>query len=82
MPNAVKPPYANASNPKTFTLISDLYFTRSLAVAAHNLHLVGSDCGLVIQLERYILDQEGPDFVAKSVGIEVTLQIERRSQSH
>lgn len=55
--------------------MSDLCFTRSLAVAAHNLHLIGSDCGLVIQLEGYVLDQESPDFVAKSVGIEVALEI-------
>jgi len=55
--------------------MSDLCFTRPLAVAAHNLHLIGSDCGLVIQLEGYVLDQKGPNFVAKSVGIEVALEI-------
>jgi hypothetical protein len=68
--------------PRFFNPISDLCFTRSLAVAAHNLHLIGSDCGLVIQLKGYVLDQEGPDFVAKSVCIEVALEIAKRNQSH
>lgn len=68
--------------PKIFTPISDLCFTRSLAVAAHNLHLVGSDCSLIIQLEGYVFDQEGPDFVAKSISIEVALEIEKEDQFH
>lgn len=50
-----------------------LRFARPLAVAANNLDLVCCDRGLVIQLERHILDQERPHFIAESVCIEVTL---------
>lgn len=50
-----------------------LRFTRSLAITAHNLDLVRSDSGLVIQLESDIFDQESPDFIAKSVRVQVTL---------
>ena len=52
---------------------SPLRFTRPLAIAAHNLHLIRGDRSLVVQLKRNILDQECPHFIAESVGIEVSL---------
>lgn len=51
----------------------DLGFTGSLAVTADDLDLLRGHCGLVVQLEGYILDQECPHFVAESVGIEMAL---------
>lgn len=53
-------------------------FTGSLAVTADDLDLVGGDRGLVVQFEGHVLDKEGPDFVAESVGIKVTLRHEDR----
>ena len=54
-------------------LSSRLRLARTLAVAAHDLDLVGSDRLRVLHLEGDILDQESPDLVAESVGIEMTL---------
>lgn len=51
----------------------ELCLPRSLAVAAHDLDLVRGDCRLVVQFERDILDEECPDFVTESVGIQVAL---------
>lgn len=50
-----------------------LGLTRALAVAADNLDLVGAHGGLVVELESHIFDQEGPDLVAESVGIQMAL---------
>jgi hypothetical protein len=49
----------------------------TLAVAADDLDPVRRHRGLVIQLECDILDQERPNFVAESVGIQVTLLVRR-----
>lgn len=51
-----------------------------LGAAAHNLDLVRIDqLAAVVELERDIADQEGPDFVAKAVGIERTLSARPKS---
>lgn len=52
----------------------DLCLSGSLAVTAHDLHFLGRNSCLVVQLEVDILNQEGPNFVAESIGIEVTLK--------
>lgn len=52
----------------------DLCLSGSLAVTAHDLHFLRRNSCLVVQLEVDILDQEGPNFVAESISIEVTLQ--------
>jgi hypothetical protein len=49
----------------------------TLAVATDDLDPVRRHRGLVIQLECDVLDQERPDFVAESVGIQVTLMVRR-----
>lgn len=54
--------------------IMDLCLSGSLAVTAHDLHFLGRNSCLVVQLEVDILNQEGPNFVAESIGIEVTLK--------
>ena len=51
-----------------------LSFAGSLRVAADNLDAVGMDLLVVVQLEVDVLDDEGPDIVAESVGIEMSLQ--------
>jgi hypothetical protein len=46
----------------------------SLAIAAHDLDLICLHrLSRVVHLEGDILDQESPDFVTETVGIEVTL---------
>lgn len=73
----MQPPHVNASiNNEYFNLC----LSRPLAIAADDLHLVRCDLGLIVQLERHILDQERPDFVAESVGIEVALERKREEQ--
>ena len=51
-----------------------LSFAGSLRVAADNLDAVGMNLLVVVQLEVDVLDDEGPDIVAESVGIEMSLQ--------
>lgn len=58
--------------------VSRSSFARSLAVTADDLDLVRRDRGLVVQLECDVLDEEGPDIVAESVGVKVTLKNEER----
>ncbi len=55
-----------------------LRIARSLAIAAHDLNLIGMN-GLarVLHLERNVLDQESPDLVAEAVRIKVTLSLVR-----
>lgn len=53
--------------------MKNLNLPRSLAIAADNLDLIGENGALVVQLEIDILDQECPDFVTESVGIQVSL---------
>jgi hypothetical protein len=53
---------------------SALDFTRTLRVTADNLDSVGVDLVRVVELEVDILDDERPDIVAETVGIEVTLE--------
>lgn len=55
----------------------DSCFTRPLAVAADDLDLVCGHRSLIVQLEGHILDEERPDFIAESVGIEVALRDKR-----
>ena len=50
-----------------------LLLPRLLRIAAHNLDLVRRDIVLVVELEVDILDEERPDFVAETVGIQMTL---------
>ena len=50
-----------------------LLLPRLLRIAAHNLDLVRRDIVLIIKLEVHILDKKRPDFVAKAVGIQMTL---------
>lgn len=47
--------------------------TRTLAIAADNLDLVRSHGQVILQLERHILDQECPDFIAEPIRIEMAL---------
>lgn len=61
---------------------SRLRLSRSLAVAAHYLHLVCRNGLLVVQLENNIFDKERPDFVTEAVGIEMTLCEEDECQLH
>lgn len=67
----MQPPHVNASSHNEYV---HLCLPGSLAVTADDLDLVCRDLGLVVQLECNILDQERPNFVAESVGIEVTLK--------
>jgi hypothetical protein len=53
---------------------SALYFARALCVAADNLDTVGMDLVRVVELEVDVFDNEGPDVVTETVGIEVALQ--------
>ena len=48
-------------------------FPRFLRATAHDLDLIGGDGGLTFELESYIPDKERPNFVAKPIGIQVTL---------
>jgi hypothetical protein len=51
-----------------------LRVARSLAVAAHDLYLIRLDrLTRVVHLERNVLNQESPDFVAKAIRIKMTL---------
>lgn len=52
-----------------------------LGLARHNLHPLGVKQYRIVPIhfEVHILDYEGPDFVAESVGVEVTLQSHRQS---
>ena len=54
-----------------------LLLPRLLRIAAHNLNLVRRDVVLIIKLEIDILDEKRPDFVAKAVGIQMTLCSEK-----
>ena len=54
---------------------------RALAVATHDLDLVGSEVTTVVELEVDIADQECPDIVAEAIGVEVALPILREIQS-
>lgn len=61
-------------NAEVFTThAASLCLAGPLAVAAHDLNAVCGNGGLVVQLEGDILDQECPDFIAESVGIQVAL---------
>lgn len=53
-------------------------FSGTFAVAADNLHFVRLNGLLIVEFEGHIFDQEGPDFVAKTVRIQVALQQLRR----
>ena len=58
-----------------------LNFTRFLAVATNNLDFLRGKGTSTIQLEIDIFDQECPDIIAESVGIEMTLEVEARFHS-
>jgi len=64
------PGFAIVSN-RTVSFL--LRFSRLLRVATDNLHLVRSEFLAAITLESHLLDQECPDVIAKSVGLEMTL---------
>lgn len=59
--------------PQYFSLRRGLNLSRSLAIAADNLHFIRKDGTLVVQFEVDIFDKERPDFIAESVGIQVSL---------
>ena len=46
---------------------------RPLGIATNDLNLIRLNRRRILKLERDVLDQEGPDFVAEAVGIEMTL---------
>lgn len=48
-------------------------FSRSFAVAAHDLDLIRGNGRLVVELESDILDKESPDLIAESVCIKMAL---------
>jgi len=52
-----------------------LHLTRTLRVAAHDLDLVRRDGVRIIEFEGDVLDNERPDLVAETVGIEVALLV-------
>ena len=51
-----------------------LGLARTLRVAANNLNPVGVNCVGIVQLKVDILDNEGPNVVTESVGIEMSLE--------
>lgn len=59
---------------RTLTVASILLLTSLFSVAAHDFDLLRLNVVLVIELEVDILDQERPDFVTESIGVEMTLQ--------
>jgi len=69
---ALRPCYGPAAQ-KPSGIHSSLWVTRPLRIAAHNLNFLGLNIALVIQPEVDILDQECPDLVAESIGIQVAL---------
>lgn len=48
-------------------------FSRSLCVAADDFDSIGLHSVLIVELEADIFDKEGPDFIAESIGVQVTL---------
>ena len=52
-----------------------LLLSRLLSIAADYFDLIGLNIVLIIKLEVDILDQERPDFITESVGIQVALQL-------
>lgn len=50
-----------------------LCLPRSLCVAAHDFDSIGLNSVLIVELEAYIFDKKGPDFIAESIGVQVTL---------
>ena len=66
-------PSANESHP-SLVAIRLLRFPRLLGVAAHNLNFICMEFLTAIALELYILDQECPNIVAKSVCFQMSLQ--------
>lgn len=50
-----------------------LLLSRPFRIAAHYLHLLRLNRGLIIKLKVHVLDQKCPDFVAEAVGVEMTL---------
>lgn len=50
-----------------------LCLPRSLCVAAHDFDSVGLNSVLIFELEADIFDKEGPDFIAETIGVQVTL---------
>ena len=81
----VKPVGSNVANKKNMAVAKiptdcrnfqgahGLGFPRPLGVTANNLDFIGLDRVLVVEFEVHILDQEGPDFVAEAIGVQVTL---------
>ena len=47
--------------------------SRAFTIAAHNLHLIGVDGSLIVEFESNVFNQEGPNFVAETVSVEMTL---------
>lgn len=73
---AVKSSAAVAKRPtdcRDFEEAQGLGLPRPLGVAANNLDSIGLDRVLIVKFEVHILDQEGPDFIAEAVGVQVTL---------
>lgn len=63
------------ANSKAQKYMRSLWVARPLAVAAHDSDLLRLySLARVLHLERDIFDQEGPDFVAETVGVEMSLQ--------
>ena len=52
-----------------------LLLSRPFGIAAHYLHLLRLDRGLIIELEVDVFDQKRPDLVTEAVGIEMTLDM-------
>lgn len=71
--NKEKPPINRFPRPKRHKIERISHLPRSLAIAADNLHFIGENRALVVQLEVDVLDKERPDFVAESVGVQVAL---------
>ena len=63
-------------------LLPHLSLSRLLRVATDDLDFLRLYIGLIVQLEVGVLDQEGPDFVAEAVGIEMTLSVRSQQTCH
>lgn len=50
-----------------------LGLARALAVTANDLDLIHRDRLVILHLEGNVFDQEGPDLVAETVGIQMAL---------
>ena len=59
--------------------VSPLRLTRTLRVAADDLDAVGVDLIRVVELEVDVLDNERPDVITETIGVEMALQTKRIS---